>query len=78
MKTPIQTFVDIAGRALAVSEILRKPKIHISIKSSFWTHNIAELQPKENFREHLKQIYRKVYVWTPNENSYSDFCRYCW
>ena len=49
MKTPIQTFVDIAGRALAFSEILRKPKIHISIKSSFRTHNIAELQPKQKF-----------------------------
>lgn len=31
-KTHIQIFVDIAGRSLAVPEILRKPKIHISIK----------------------------------------------
>jgi hypothetical protein len=32
-KTPIQIFVDIACRALAVPEILRKTKIHISIFS---------------------------------------------
>jgi hypothetical protein len=52
-KTHFQIFVDIVGRSLAVPEILRKPKIHISI---FYLGSL----PKGRRAAALTEILRKI------------------